>query len=110
MGTAAKASPRFGTRRFTEDRHPLWIAAKSLNVFPHPAQRRDLIEHRVVAVSMMLRLGGQLRKRKNSSDNQPVIYAHQHHALLGQYLPVRGRNPTDAPGEAPPLNPKHDRA
>src|SRR5258708_35485846 len=99
MGTAAKASPRFGTRRFTEDRHPLWIAAKSLNVFPHPAQRRDLIEHRVVAGSMMLRLGGQLRMRKKSEDTQPGIDAHQNHAPPAQLLAGIAANRTGATGK-----------
>ena len=75
----------------------------------HPPQRRRLIEQAVIPSRISPRLFRQFRVHKKPENAQPVIHAHDNHALLRQMCPILPRLRSRARGESSPINPNHHR-
>ena len=66
---------RGATSRLTKDSDVGWVAAKALNVFPHPLQSLDLIEEAKVCLA-------QLWVRKVSEEAQAVVDGDKNHWIV----------------------------
>ena len=65
---------RSATRRLTEDRHPVRVAAEGPDVVAHPLERGDLVEQTPVGRSSL-----DLRE---ALDPDPVVERHHHDAAV----------------------------
>ena len=97
------------SRRLTEDGHSFGIASEQVNVALDPFERRDLIEHRIVAGRSMLRLGTQRRVRQKPERPQAIVDRHHDGSALRQRRAVVDRTRAVAPGERATVNPDHHR-
>ena len=95
--------------RLAEDRDVAGIAAERRDVVLDPPQRRDLIEHAVVARRVAAGLARQLGMREEPEHAEPVVERDEHHALARERLAVVARLGAGAGLKAAAVNPHHHR-
>ena len=69
----------------------LGIAAERGDVENNPAQRRDLIEHSVVARRAIRLLGAQCRMREEAQPPEPVVDRDNHRTALRERGTLKNR-------------------
>src|SRR5581483_4728745 len=97
------------TTRLPEDRHRVRIAAEMSDVLAYPVQCRDYVQHPDGSGKRELR-SGDLTEVSRAQHIQPVIDADNHNiVLMGQIDAVIYRTGAGPGGEAPSMQPDHDR-
>ena len=103
-----KRADGFGPGGFPRDRHHFRIAAESRDVASDPLQRRDQIQHAIVAGRAMLRFAAQFRMGEKAERVEAVVQGHHHDAVGGEPGSVIARLRARADDKSAAVNPDHD--
>src|SRR5437016_330735 len=74
--------------RMAKDHHPVGVPPEVGDVTLYPSERGDLVENRVIARRVMLRLRCQFRMSQEAEDAHPIIKVDEYDALLGEICAV----------------------